>query len=143
MIENHGGNALLPRDVVMCMKKLIAFVLVAILVSSPAFAGGQKNGTPPGHSKHNGVPPGLAKKGGLPPGIAKKFGTKPPAIAYIAIDPRHVDQAWFLIDNQWKLKKNFDDPLKLEIGDALKLPSIKPPIPLPKLPDPLHIVSFQ
>jgi len=142
-MKNLNGNALPSHDVVMCMKKLIAFVLFAILVSSPAFAGGQKNGTPPGHSKHNGVPPGLAKKGGLPPGIAKKFGAHPPTVAWIAIDPRHVDQAWFLIGGTWTLKKNFDDPLKLEIGDALKLPSIKPPIPLPKLPDPLHVISFQ
>jgi hypothetical protein len=135
------------------MKRASIFLLSVLLVSVPAFAGGPKNGTPPGHSKQsgtppglsqqNGVPPGLAKKGGLPPGIAKKFGAKPPAVAYIAIDPRHVDQAWFLIDNRWTLKKNFDATLKLEIGDALKLPSIKPPIPLPKLPDPLHVISFR
>lgn len=124
------------------MKKLIAFALFAILVSSPAFADGKKNGTPPGHSKRNGTPPGLAKKGGLPPGIAKKFGARPPGIAYVAIDPRYVDRAWFLIDDKWTLKKNFDDPLKLEIGNALKLPSIKPPIPLPKLPNPLRVISF-
>ena len=125
------------------MRKFIAFLVLAVVVSSPALAGGQKNGTPPGHSKNHGVPPGLAKKGGLPPGIAKKFGPKLPAVAYIAIDPRYVDRAWFLIGNQWTLKTGFDAPLKREIGDALKLPSIKPPIALPKLSDPLHVISFK
>ena len=94
-------------------------------------------------AKKQGVPPGLAKKGGLPPGLAKKFGVKPPVIAYIAIDPKFHDRAWFLIDDRWVLKTGFDSPLRLEIRDALKLPPVPPPIPLPRLPDPLHVISFK
>lgn len=127
------------------MKKITAFLLCTLLVSAPALAGGPKKGTPPGQAKESGVPPGLAKKGGLPPGIAKKFGAKPPVIAYIAIDPRYVDRAWFLIDDKWTLKKGFDASLQIEIRDSLKLPPVPPPIPLPKLnlPDPLHVISFK
>ena len=125
------------------MKKTIVFLMCAVLLALPAIAGGPKKGTPPGHAKKDGVPPGLAKKGGLPPGLAKKFGAKPPVIAFIAIDPKFHDRAWFLIDNKWMLKTDFDAPLKLEIRDALKLPPVPPPIPLPKLPDPLHVISFK
>ncbi|MCM2315564.1 MAG: hypothetical protein NDJ92_10480 [Thermoanaerobaculia bacterium] len=136
------------------MKTTIAFALCAALIALPAAADKAKKGTSPGQAKQGGaqpgakgagVPPGLAKKGGLPPGIAKKFGARPPAVAYIAIDPRYHDRAWFLIDGRWTLKKGFDDPLRLEIGAALKLPPVPPPIPLPKLnlPDPLHVVSFR
>jgi hypothetical protein len=127
------------------MKRTAAYLLSGLLVVTPALAGSPKKGTPPGQAKKSDVPPGLAKKGGLPPGIAKKFGANPPAVAYIAIDPRYADRAWFLIDGRWTLKKGFDDPLKLEIGAALKLPPVPPPIPLPKLnlPDPLHVISFK
>ncbi len=106
---------------------------------------GKGKGTPPGHSKNSGTPPGLAKKGGVPPGLAKKFGTRLPPVAYIAIDPKHDDRAWFLIDNKWVLKTGFDDPLKLEVRDILKQPPLPtpPPVPFPKLPDPLHLFSFK
>lgn len=135
------------------MKTTITFVLCTVLIALPALADKPKKGTPPGQAKHDGmrtgarsggVPPGLAKKGGLPPGIAKKFGARPPAVAYIAIDPRYVDRAWFLIDDKWTLRRGFDAPLKLEIGNALKLSPVAPPIPLPKLnlPSPLHVISF-
>lgn len=134
---------MLRRDVVIGMNRAIAFLMCALLVSSFAFAGNPNHGTPPGQAKKDGVPPGLAKKGGLPPGIAKKFGATPPAIVYIAIDPRYVDRAWFLIDKKWTLKKGFDVPLQDEIRDSLKLPPVPPPIPLPKLPDPLHVISFE
>jgi hypothetical protein len=129
------------------MKKLITFLMCAFLVALPAMAGGPKKGTkkgtPPGLAKNQGVPPGLAKKGGLPPGLAKKFGVKLPAIAFIAIDPKFHDRAWFLIDDTWVQKTGFDTPLRLEVRDALKLPSVPPPIPLPKLRDPLHVISFK
>ena len=52
-------------------------------------------------AKNAGGPPGLAKKGGVPPGLAKRFGPTVPAKAYIAVDPRHDDRAWFLIDGRW------------------------------------------
>lgn len=136
------------------MKTTIAFAVCAALIALPALADKPNKGTPPGQAKQHGtqhgaknagVPPGLAKKGGLPPGIAKKFGAKAPAVAYIAIDPRYRDRAWFLIENKWTLRKGFDAPLKLEIGDALKRSPVAPPIPLPKLnlPSPLHVISFK
>ncbi|MGK2856294.1 MAG: hypothetical protein ACSLFQ_03705 [Thermoanaerobaculia bacterium] len=144
------------------MKTTIAFALCAVLTAVPALAVKSPKGTPPGQAKHDGmqprasgdgvpsglakksgVPPGLAKKGGIPPGLAKKFGVRPPAIRYIAIDPRFDDRAWFLIDNKWTLKTGFDAPLKLELRDSLKRPSVSSPIPLPRIPDPLHVISFK
>jgi hypothetical protein len=54
------------------------------------------------------VPPGLAKKGGLPSGLAKKFGPTVLQQAYIAVDPRHDDRAWFLVGDRWVLRRSFD-----------------------------------
>ncbi|MBI2215003.1 MAG: hypothetical protein HYU52_15250 [Acidobacteria bacterium] len=106
----------------------MAVVLAFLLVAPAAYAGGPRKGTPPGHAmKHN--PPGLAKKGGLPPGIAKQFGVRPPAVVYVAIDPRYHDRAWFLIDGRWTLRTGFDSSLRIEIRDALRLPAVPPPIP--------------
>lgn len=131
---------------------MIAVTLAMTLTALPVLAGGgPKGGAPPGQAKKGsapglssqGVPPGLAKKGGLPPGIAKKFGPRPPAVAYIAIDPRFHDRAWFLIDGRWRLKTGFDASLRLEVRNALALPPVPPPLPLPRLPDPLHVVSFK
>jgi hypothetical protein len=133
--------------------KQAAVMLTILMFVSPLMAHhegnegheGKGKGAPPGQSKQQGTPPGLAKKGGMPPGLAKKFGTKLPPVAYIAIDPKHDDRAWFLIDDKWVLKSGFDTPLQQEVRDTLKLPSLPtpPPIPLPKLPDPLHIFSFK
>ena len=65
----------------------------------------KKGGLPPGQAKKAVPPPGLARKGGLPPGLAKKFGSTVPSTAYIALDPRHDDRAWFLVNGRWMLRQ--------------------------------------
>jgi hypothetical protein len=94
--------------------------------------------TPPGHG---GTPPGLAKKGGMPPGLAKRFGRPLPQRVYVAFDPRREDRAWFLIENRWVERTDFDAALRVEVRDSLRLPAI----PLPPVPPPLahlHVVLF-
>lgn len=134
-----------------CMRYSIIAVLSMLLVSSPVIAGGPKKGTPPGQAKKgvspspakNGVPPGLAKKGGIPPGLAKKFGTRVPLVAYIAIDPRRSDRAWFLIGDKWTHKTGFDALLQREVRDLLNRPRVTSPTPLPRTRDPLFVISFR
>jgi hypothetical protein len=99
----------------------------------------------PGHGAvapgRGGTPPGLAKKGGLPPGLAKKLGRPVPERIYVAFDPRREDRAWFLIENRWVMRTDFDPALRLEVRRSLLLP----PIPRPPLPPPLehlHVVLF-
>jgi hypothetical protein len=96
-------------------------------------------------ASHGGGPPGLAKKGGLPPGLAKQFGPTVPATAYIAIDPRHDDRAWFLIDGGWVLKQGFDSNLRVEVRSLMTLPPVPtpPPVPLPSVAVSFHVVLFQ
>ncbi len=103
----------------------------------------KKGGVPPGLAKKGGVPPGLAKKGGLPPGLAKKFGAHVPETAYVAFDPRHVDRAWFLIDGRWVLRTRFDAGVRAEVRDALLLPPVPPPVPLPDVRIDFRVVVFQ
>jgi len=91
-----------------------------------------------------GAPPGLAKKGGVPPGLAKQFGATVPAKAYVAIDPRYDDRAWFLIDGAWVLKQGFDPSLRVEVHSLMALPPVpEPPVPLPSLEIAFHVVLFQ
>jgi hypothetical protein len=101
------------------------------------------DGGPPGQVKKGGVPPGLAKKGGLPPGLAKKFGAAPPALAYVAFDPRYDDRAWFLIDGKWMLRQHFDSGLRVEVRSAMTLPPVPPPVPLPSLDVAFRVVLFE
>jgi len=91
-----------------------------------------------------GAPPGLAKKGGVPPGLAKYFGSTVPEKAYVAIDPRYDDRAWFLIDGQWVLKQGFDSTLRVEVRSLMTLPPVpEPPVPLPSLNIAFRVVLFQ
>lgn len=114
----------------------IALFSTALLLSPPG-------GTPPGLAKKGGIPPGHAKKaGGLPPGLAKKFGRRVPARPYVALDPRHSDRAWFLIEGRWQLREGLTGSIQLEIRDALRLPAAPPPIPLPRVGVDLHVVLF-
>ncbi len=103
----------------------------------------KKGGVPPGLAKKGGLPPGLAKKGGLPPGLAKKFGAHRPEKAYVAFDPLHQDRAWFLINSRWVLKKLFGARLRAEVRDALQLPPVPPPLPLPSVHVQLRVVLFE
>ncbi len=103
----------------------------------------KKDGVPPGLAKKGGVPPGLAKKGGLPPGLAKKFGARVPEVAYVAFDPGHVDRAWFLIEGRWVLRRRFNASVRAEVRDALLLPPVPPPVPLPALRIDFRVVVFQ
>jgi hypothetical protein len=111
------------------------------LASLPAYAG---HGTAPA-AKAGGTPPGLAKKGGVPPGLAKKFGPSVPARAYVAVDPRYDDRAWFLIDGRWVMQQGFAQDVRLEVRSLMTLPPIPgpPPVPLPKVEVGLHIVLFE
>jgi hypothetical protein len=95
-------------------------------------------------SNQGGGPPGLAKKGGVPPGLAKKFGPTLPARAYIAVDPRYDDRAWFLIDGRWVLQQGFDSQLRVEVRSLMSLPPIPapPPVPLPSVAVSFHVVLF-
>lgn len=95
-------------------------------------------------AKHEGTPPGLAKKGGIPPGLAKWYGPAVPARAYIAIDPRHDDRAWFLVDGGWVLHEGFDQSVRLEVRSCMNLPLAPqpPPVPLPSVAVGFHVVLF-
>ena len=120
---------------------VITLIACGVAVSSPpagatlaVAAAAAKGGAPPGH----------AKKGGVPPGLAKQFGAAVPAMAYVAIDPRYDDRAWFLIDGNWVLKQGFDPALRVEVHSLLALPAVpEPPVPLPSLEISFHVVLFQ
>ncbi len=121
-------------------------VLAALLLASSALQADpppKSKGVPPGQAKKGGVPPGLAKKGGLPPGLAKKFGARRPEKAYVALDPRREDRAWLLIDGRWVLKERFDASLRAEVRDALLLPPVPPPVPLPPIGVDVRVVLFR
>lgn len=115
----------------------------AVLLLVPVAALADKPATPPGLAKQGGVPPGLARKGGVPPGLAKKFGGAPPPKAYVAFDPRYDDRAWFLIDNRWVLRRNFESSVRVEVRQAVMLPAVAPPVPLPSAHVAFHVVLFQ
>jgi hypothetical protein len=91
-----------------------------------------------------GAAPGAAKKNGLPPGLAKRFGPAVPTQAYVAIDPRYDDRAWFLIDGRWVLQQGFDQDVRVEVRSLMTLPPIPgpPPVPLPKVDVELRVVLF-
>lgn len=124
------------------MRQLTFFLALLLLGLSPALAD-KPAGSPPGQARQGGVPPGLAKKGGLPPGLAKKFGPSPPARAYVALDPRRDDRAWFLIDGRWTLRDKFDSALRVEVRGAMAMPAVPPPIPLPAVGVALRVVLFE
>jgi len=124
------------------MRQLTFFLALLLLGLSPALAD-KPAGGPPGQARQGGVPPGLAKKGGLPPGLAKKFGPSPPARAYVALDPRRDDRAWFLIDGRWTLRDTFDSALRVEVRGAMAMPAVPPPIPLPAVGVALRVVLFE
>ena len=124
-----------------------ASILVAALMCSGVVLATQPANSGHGAAraeKSGGTPPGLAKKGGLPPGLAKKFGPKVPATAYVAVDPRYDDRAWFLIDGRWVLQQGFDQSLRVEVRSLMTMPPIPgpPPIPLPKVDIALRVVLF-
>jgi len=123
---------------------LLQILIATSLLALPQGRGHDKHdrdGGPPGHDR-KGVPPGLAKKGGLPPGLAKKFGSRLPERPCIAVDPRHTDRAYFLIDGRWELRQGFNVGLQAEVRDTLRLPAVPPPVPLPKVGVDLHVVLF-
>jgi hypothetical protein len=126
--------------------RFVPMTLAVLLFSFPVLSFGDPpggKGTPPGLAKKGGVPPGLAKKGGLPPGLAKKFGAHRPEKAYVAFDPLHQDRAWFLINGRWVMKKRFNASLRAEVRDALQLPPVPPPLPLPSVRVELRVVLFE
>ena len=86
-----------------------------------------------------------SNQGGVPPGLAKKFGATVPARAYIAVDPKYDDRAWFLIDGRWVLQQGFDSQLRVEVRSLFTLPPIPepPPIPLPSAAVSFRVVLFQ
>jgi hypothetical protein len=117
------------------MRLVGSMLVLVLLVCGTAAAGAPAKG---------GVPPGLAKTGGVPPGLAKQFGPTVPAKAYVAIDPRYDDRAWFLIDGRWVLKQGFDSALRVEVRSLMTLPPIPdPPVPPPSLNVSFHVVLFQ
>ena len=128
------------------MRPVIATVAVALALAVGGVALADKpdqKKVPPGLAKKGGVPPGLAKKGGLPPGLAKKFGDRLPEKAYIAVDPRHDDRAWFLIEGRWVLKDGFSGSLRVEVGEVRLGPTAPPPVSLPDVGAKLHVVLFE
>lgn len=103
----------------------------------------KQKGMPPGQAKKAGPPPGLAKKGGLPPGLAKKFGRRVPERPYVAFDPRFTDRAWFLVGGRWVLRSGFEPSVRVEVQQAINLPPVPPPVPLPPGASDLHVVLFR
>ena len=123
------------------MRHSVSLLALCLLISSSGavLAKRHDKGVPPGLAKKGGVPPGLAKKGGLPPGLAKKFGPTVPQQAYIAIDPRHDDCAWFLVGDRWVLRRDFDPGVRAEVRQVLSLPPAPPPVPLPNVDIHVHL----
>jgi hypothetical protein len=124
-----------------------ASILVAALMSCGVALATQPANTGRGAApaaESGGTPPGLAKKTGIPPGLAKRFGPTVPATAYIAVDPRYDDRAWFLIDGRWVFQQGFDQDLRVEVRSLMTLPPIPgpPPVPLPKMEVVLRVVLF-
>jgi len=117
------------------MRFVSSTLVIALMASGIAVA------SPPANAMlvmavaaEKGTPPGLAKKGGVPPGLAKQFGAAVPAKAYIAIDPRYDDRAWFLIDGSWVLRRDFDSAVRVEVRSLKTLPPVpEPPVPLPAM----------
>jgi hypothetical protein len=129
------------------MKKIVAILMASFLGSGAVLA---SHSAPASNdmilvAKHSGGPPGLAKKGGLPPGLAKQFGPTLPGVAYVAVDPRYDDRAWFLINGGWVLRQGFDSALRVEVRSLMALPPIPapPPVPLPSVAVSFHVVAFQ
>ena len=118
-------------------------MLLQLLIATTLAATPQGHGRGHGHGKSDRVPPGHARKGSLPPGLAKKFGARLPERPYIAVDPRHPDRAYFLINGRWELRQGFSLGLQAEVRDTLRLPAAPPPVPLPRLGVDLHVVLFQ
>lgn len=128
------------------MRRIISIIVGTLLLCGIALAPAAATaGSGAGEgAKHGGGPPGLAKKGGLPPGLAKRFGPTVPERAYVAIDPRYDDRAWFLINGHWVLQKGFDEGVRVEVRSLMALPAISepPPAPLPSVGVSLHVVLF-
>src|SRR5882672_6750551 len=132
--RQDAGTDLAGRPVWRCDMRVSVSILVAALTccggalaNQPAYGGrGAVLAAKPG-----GGPSGLAKKGGLPPGLAKRFGPTVPARAYVAVDPRYDDRAWFLIDGRWVLQQGFDPDLRVEVRSLMTLPPIPGPPPVP------------
>jgi hypothetical protein len=128
------------------MRFIIYMIVIAVLSNGIASANQSSSGLLglTVASKSGGVPPGLAKKGGMPPGLAKKFGPTVPAQAYVAVDPRYDDRAWFLIDGRWVLKQGFGSDLRGEVRSLMTLPPVpEPPVPLPSVEVAFRVVLFQ
>ena len=128
------------------MRIVSSTLVVALMACGIAVANPPANGMlVTAAAAEKGTPPGLAKKGGVPPGLAKQFGASVPAKAYVAIDPRYDDRAWFLIDGRWVLRQGFDEPLRVEVRSLMTLPPIPepPPVPLPSLEIAFRVVLFQ
>lgn len=123
---------------------LIPLLLSGTLLALPQGRGHDKpgKGLPPGLAKKEGLPPGLAKQGGLPPGLARKFGRRLPVRPCIAVDPRHTDRAWFLIEGRWELRRGLEVGVQAELRDLLLRPAAPPPVPLPRVGIDLHVVLF-
>lgn len=122
----------------------LAFVSLVLGAAGTVHADKPKEKTaPPGLAKKGGVPPGLANQGGLPPGLAKKFGRQIPTKAYIAVDPRRDDRAWFLIDGRWVLEEGFEGTLRLEVAKVRSHAPAPPPVPVPVVDVDLHVVLFE
>lgn len=126
------------------MLRALILVTTSLAALAQGHGHGKHKGVPPGQAKKDrgDLPPGLAKKGGLPPGLAKKFGRRLPERPYVAVDPRHPDRAYFLLNGKWVLKQGFSLDLQAEIKGVLNLPLAPPPVPLPKIGVDLHVVLF-
>jgi hypothetical protein len=124
-----------------------SILIAAVMCCGIALANPPANvGRGAGHAaKSGGTPPGLAKKGGIPPGLAKRFGPTVPARAYVAVDPRYDDRAWFLIGGRWVLQQDFDQDVRVEVRSLMTLPPIPgpPPVPLPKVEVAFRVVLFE
>jgi hypothetical protein len=129
------------------MRRTVAVLLVSACCCGVVFASRTAGSTDETIylAKHSGPPPGHAKKGGLPPGLAKQFGPTVPATAYIAVDPKYTDRAYFLIGGAWVLKQGFDSNVQVEVRSLMALPPapVPPPVPLPSVAVSFHVVLFQ
>jgi len=117
------------------MRRFVSILVAALMCGAIGFATAPAHG---GRVKADGT-----NRAGGPPGLAKTFGPTVPEKAYVAIDPRYDDRAWFLIDGRWVLEQGFDPALRVEIRSLRTLsPISQPPVPLPSVNVALRVVLF-
>ncbi len=79
----------------------------------------------------------------LPSALAERLGEDLPEVVWVGLHPRRNDGAWVLLGDGWTLVTGFSADAQAEVKAARKLPSQRPPVPLPDVGVKLHVVRFE